>query len=127
MIEYLVAILLGTFALGITSWHITRVISVGKIFESFRGWLEDEGLHPDDGLPQPGVVGLVYLLFSCRLCLGTQVSIVLTWGALAAILAADWQQPVLPVVYWFFAFAVGPFLTAGWAEVVRRVECLETP
>lgn len=119
MLESLATVLLGTLILGLAVWHITRVVVIGEIFEPLRERVTQWGEHPDDGLPQPGLAGFVYRTISCRLCFGTQAAILVTWAALAALLVAG--EASLPVVYWAFAFVIGPFLTAAWAELVRWV------
>ncbi len=119
MIESLVTVLLGTFVLGLAVWHIARVVVVGEIFEPMRQGLAGWGQNPDDELPEPGLAGFVFRTISCRLCFGTQAAILVTWGALTALLVAG--QLELPLAYWFLAGLIGPFVTAAWAELIRWV------
>lgn len=121
MLEHIVAIFAGTLALGMVSWHITRVISDGSIFEPMRARLFKKYRRTKPG----GIFRTVYNGMSCRLCFGTEIAIILTWGALVTGLIVKPSE--LPVAEWAFAFAVGPFLTASWGEVLRRIECLEAP
>lgn len=122
MTELLITALVGTFTLGLAAWQISRVISDGDIFEPMRGklWVRYWEKREHDTL-----FSTFYRGVSCRLCFGTQVAIVLTWGALIVALMVDRSE--LPAAVWGFAFIVGPFLTAAWSEVLRRVECLEAP
>ncbi len=121
MLESLATVLLGTFVLGLAVWHIARVVVVGEIFEPMRQGLAGWGQNPDDDLPEPGLRGFVFRTSTCRLCFGTQAAILVTWGALITLLVADWNQEVLPLAYWVFAFVVGPFVTAAWSELIRWV------
>ncbi|KKN60422.1 hypothetical protein LCGC14_0532560 [marine sediment metagenome] len=119
MTDLLTTSLVATFALGLATWHLARVISDGALFEPLRqrvrlNWYGSRlnALHVS--------------LNNCRLCLNTQVAILLTWGALVTGLVVEWYEPSsYPLAVWAFAFVVGPFLTAGWAEIIRRVECCE--
>lgn len=116
MIEHLIVILVGTFALGLATWHLTRVVADGALFAGMRRWLSYcEGTFWKIILESIG----------CRLCLNTQAAFALTWGALMTGLLVRPNE--LPLPEWAFAFAVGPFIVAAWAEVMRRIECLEVP
>jgi hypothetical protein len=125
--EQLIVALLGTFALGLTTWHIVRVFSHGSLFKPFREWLEYIGATWETGDTSPRATFLLYLWrgFDCRLCFETQVAIILTWGALVTGLVVN--PGVVPYAAWGLAFAIGPFLTAAWSEILRRVECVEAP
>ncbi len=121
MIEHIVAIFAGTLALGMVTWHITRVISDGALFEPLRNRLWDKHQKQSTGFR----FRMFYAGLSCRLCFGTQIAIILTWGALLTGLIVKASE--LPPAEWGFAFAVGPFLTAAWGEIIRRVEAIEAP
>ena len=126
MIEHIVAIFAGTLALGMVTWHITRIISDGSVFEPMRDKLwrryEETKKRP---IVRAGLYRLFYRGLSCRLCFGTEIAFVVTWGALIAGLIVSPSE--LPAAGWVLAFALGPLLTASWAEILRRVECLEAP
>lgn len=142
MLESLFSLLVVTFLLGLVTWHAARVLADGVLFESLRDLIDRTGYDtcfylPDTPTsqgsfktPREGLVAYHARSLSdvvgCRLCLNTQAAVVFTWGALVTIMTASWYQtsPV-PLAYWFFAFTVGPFLTAAWAEVIRRVEGIE--
>jgi hypothetical protein len=127
MIEPLLTALVGTFALGLASWHIARILHQGDLFKPFREWLEYVCARWETGDTSFPATALYHVGkgFKCRLCFGTQVAIVLTWGMLVTGLIV--QHSVLPAAEWGFAFAVGPFITGAWAEIIRRVEALEAP
>ncbi|KKN84403.1 hypothetical protein LCGC14_0288650 [marine sediment metagenome] len=120
MIEHLVAIFAGTLALGMVTWQLTRVISDGSLFEPLRNRLFKKYRNGAGS-----AFKLFYAGLSCRLCFGTEIAFVVTWGALITALIVAPSE--LPAVAWVFAFVLGPFLTAAWAEVMRRIECLEAP
>lgn len=119
MLEHLIVALLGTFALGLATWHTARVISDGDLFKPLR-----TRFWKIRSLGNP-LIHLLYDGVACRLCFNTEIAIVLTWGTLVTGLTVD--HNVLPPAEWGFAFAVGPFLTGAWAEIVRRVERWEAP
>lgn len=132
MLEHAVAILVVTFLLGLATWHAARVMAEGSIFADVRNWLEFKAtrrwVDEDDG---EGILGywLVDTVqpwhfanegLTCRLCLNTQVAFAFTWGALVVGVLA-YSSRFSPAE-WGLAFVIGPFLVAGWAEVVRRLE-----
>lgn len=112
VLESLVSALLGTFMLGLATWHTARVLADGSLFEGPRSWLEEKTVDP---LRPEQPWHFIYGVVSCRLCLNTQVAYVLTWVALAV--GTPW-----PIAYQVFAFVVGPLVVAAWAEVIRKVE-----
>lgn len=125
MLELLVTVSLGAFMLGMVTWHIARVVAEGRILESVRNRLVGIGLTsaPFGGsyLLTRGRVGTFFLdLFDCRLCLNTQVALVVTWAVLVVGLVTVLGEASSAV--WALAFVVGPFLVAAWAELLRRLE-----
>lgn len=124
MIEHFILALGGTFALGLATWHIVRVVSQGSLFKPFWVWLRWKVTTRPSGQLR-GFYWWWLEGWDCRLCFGTEVALVLTWAALATGLVV--KHSLIPPAEWAFAFIVGPFLTAAWAEVVRRIECLEAP
>lgn len=135
MLEHLVIALLSTFVLGLATWHIAHVIRKGSLFEPLRRWLERQATEvwfqgERGGKPGPHLIKSSRFVWwwrswDCRLCLGTEIAITLTWGLLGTGLVVD--RHALPAAEWGFAFAVGPFLTGAWSEVIRRVESLKVP
>ncbi len=130
MNDLLITSLVATFALGLATWHLAHIVSDGAVFEPLRTRLRCWAIDTETWAPHVEIEHVRspfwYLLLrslDCRLCLNTQVAILLTWGALVTGLVVS--HDALPLAEWFLAFVVGPFLTAGWSEIIRRVECCE--
>lgn len=125
MFELLATASLGAFILGMATWHTARVVAEGRILEPVRDLLVGIGLTstPFGGsyLMMRGRAGRFFLdLFDCRLCLNTQVALVVTWAVLVVGLVTGLGE-ASPAA-WTLAFVIGPPLVAAWAELFRRLE-----
>ena len=127
MLEHLIAAILGSACFGAISWHVAHLLARGSLFEPLRDWLQYRCSHWETGCGSHwcGALRIWWEGFHCRLCLSTQVAIVITWGALTTGLLV--RPSELPAPEWGFIFAVGPFLVAAWAEAFRRIEIFEPP
>lgn len=109
-------------ALSLASWHVARVIADGALFEPMRKTIFQAAYGHT---PRNPVATFLASTLNCRLCFGTQVAIVFTTTAITVALLSGRMD--LPIAELVLTYILGPFVIAGLAEIIRRIEYLEVP
>jgi len=125
-----VRLTLGAVAIGFAVWHIAKVMDIGSLFQCWRDWLDKQPDRAwDEYIANPTLICRLKHRFwckaaegwSCRLCFGTQWSLLLTTTTLVVTLLS-YGTLGLPVGIWVLMFVLGPFTVAAIAEAMRKFE-----
>lgn len=98
------AIALAAVGLGLAANQITRILRHGSLFEWLRNCVSWRTYRAPDCVKE-----FFFRIFDCHLCLGQEVSVLLTWSALAAFwLSGNGPSREQAAVFGLFGpFAVG--------------------